>query len=247
MAIDGSRTPPPLATWAEVDPARYPFDPAEVPALVRPVLPAAGESEPWGWAHPVSAVLSDRFGPWAYHWCWGPGAWEQWGWILRQAPPSDEAPALVAGALLAWRRWLERVAERLDRFLPSLDPAEAAGPDELAVAWESAVADLIRITVAPVADADGWAGWCRRVLQWLLTATGVPAQEAVAMADRAVDRRFDYWVFPTAADVVDIAERLTRDVLDRAGTAPAAIPDNWPDTWPQNWPTWRATNTTGHD
>jgi hypothetical protein len=245
MANAGSRTPPPLATWAEVDPARHPFDPTDVPELVRMAIPAAGDPEPGRWTESVSAALSDRFGPWAYHWYWGPGAWEQRGWITRQPLRPEEAPALVAGSLLAWRRWLERVGERFDRFLPSLGPAEAAGPDELVTTWESAIADLIRMTVAPVADGDLWQGWCRTVLRWLLTATGVPVPQAGAMVDRVVDRRFDHWALPTAADVVDIAERLTRDVLDLAGNAPAAIPDNWPDTWPQSWPTWRATNTTG--
>jgi len=247
MANDGSWTPPPLATWAEVDPARYPFDPTDVPALVRMATRAAGESEAGRWTDPVSAALSDRYGPWAYHWYWGPGAWEQRGWTTQRLPPPGEAPALVAGSLLAWRRWLERVAERLDRFLLSLGPADAAGPDELVATWESAIADLIRIAVAPVADGDLWQGWCHTVLRWLLTATGVPTHQATAMVDHAVGRRFDRWGLPTAADVVDLAERLTRDVLDRAGNAPAAIPDNWPDTWPQSWPTWRATNTTGHE
>jgi hypothetical protein len=247
MADGGPSTPPALATWAEVDPGRYPFDPIEVPALVRTVTAAVGESDPWVWTEAVSAVLSDRYGPWAYRWYWGPGVWAQRGWITNRVPPPAEAPALVTDSLQTWRRWLERVAERFDRFLPLLDPAGAAGPGDLVGAWESAIADLMRITVALVVDEDGWQGWCRRVLQWFLTATGVPVEHAASLVNSAVDKRFDHWVALTAADIVDVAGQLTRDVLNLAGTAPAAIADNWPDTWPQSWPAWRATNTTSHE
>lgn len=83
------------------------------------------------------------------------------------------------------------------------------------------------------------------VLQWFLTATGMPMESAEALVNNAVDQRFDYWVALAATDVIDVAERLSRDVLTLAGIAPAAITDNWPDSWPQSWPTWRATNTKG--
>ncbi|SCL44700.1 hypothetical protein GA0070606_0409 [Micromonospora citrea] len=245
MANDGSTTPPSLATWAEVDPARFPFDPVEVPALVRTVPPAVGQSDLWAWTEAVSAVLCDRFGPWAYRWYWAPDEWRQWDWISSFPPPA-EAPTLAVDSLLAWRRWLEGVAERFDRFLPLLDPVKAARPGDLAATWESAVADLMRLAVAPVADDDSWQGWCRMVLRWLLTATGVPAETAETLVDTAVDKRFDDWVPLRASDVADVAERLTRDVLSLAGIEPAAVTDNWPDSWPQSWPTWRATNTTGH-
>lgn len=244
MANDESKTPPALATWAEVDPTRFPFDPIEVPALVRSVAPAVGQSDLWVWTEAISAVLSDRFGPWAYRWYWAPGECEQWDWIT-SFPPPVEAPDRAVDSLLAWRRWLVGIAERFDRFLPLLDPAEAAGPGDLTATWESAIADLIRVTVAPIADDDSWQGWCRRVLQWFLTASGVPMESAEALVNNAVDKRFDHWVPLSATDVVDVAERLARDVLTLAGIAPAAIADNWPDSWPQSWPTWRATNTTG--
>ncbi|OZV77195.1 hypothetical protein CA850_24670 [Micromonospora echinospora] len=254
MVNEGPKEPPALATWAEVDPTRYPFDPIEVPALVRTMVPAPppvpvwregwwiGESEAWAWVDAVSMALSDRYGPWAYRWYWGPGEGERLGWVTERIPAPAEAPAFVAGSLLVWRRWLDSLAERFDRLLPLLDPAQA-GPGDIVAAWEAAIAHLMRTVVAPVVDDDGWQGWCRLVLRWFLTAADVPAEHAEALVNSAVDKRFDHWVPLTAADIGDIAERLTRDVLSLTGTVVAAPDGNWPDTWPQGWPSWRATNT----
>ena len=239
MANDGEERRPVLASWAQVDPARYPFDPSEVPALVGTVTLAVGGSERWEWIEAVSAALADRYGPWAYHWYWGPGAWDQRGSVTNRVRSSAEAPAVVAESLLTWRSWLEKVAERIDRFRSSLDPAAA----DLVATWEAAAADLMRTTVAPVVDDDGWQGWCQMALQWLLTSAGIPAELAQALVNDAIDKRFYPWAPLTADAVVDIAERLTRNVLRTAGVAQT---DNWPDTWPQNWPAWRASNTTGY-
>ncbi len=245
MTDDGSRRRSRLAAWADVDPARYPFDPGEAPALIEAVDPALWQPDARVWREAVSTVLADRYGPWAYHWRWAPDSWRQWNWVTSLPPPA-EAPALAADLLLTWRQWLERIAERFDRYLPLLAAAEAAGPGGLAATWESAIADLMRTAVASAVDEDSWQGGCRMALRWLLTASGVPVERAEALVTDAVDERFDNWVPLTATDVVEVAERLTRSVLDLAGITPPAVTDRWPDTWPQNWPTWRATNTTGH-
>ncbi|MEU7902253.1 hypothetical protein [Actinoplanes sp. NPDC049118] len=249
-----SRTPPTLATWAEVDPARYPFDPAEVPALARRLTPVPPPppgrddisgiegSAAWAWVEAVSTVLADRYGPWAYDWYSAPGTC----WIIERIPAPSEAPALVAESLLTRRRWLETVAERFDRFLPLLDPAQAAEPGDIVAAWEAAFAELIRAAAAPLDDYDGWQGWCTETIQWFLTAYGMPVKHAEALANSAFPRRFCDDDRLTVAQVNDVAERLTRDVLDPGRVSPAAPTDVWPDTWPQHWPAWRATNTTGH-
>jgi hypothetical protein len=244
VANNGSGTPPALSSWAQVDPARYPFDPIEAAALVRTMSPGLGQSDVRGWRDAVSAELSERYGPWAYDWYISPQGRAPHDWITRFPAPAD-APAVAADSLRTWRRWLERIAERFDDVLPSLDRAESAGPADLAATWESAIAAVIRTAIAPVVDDDFWPGRCRMVLSWFLTATGVPVEQAQVLVDDAVDRRFDHWVPPTAVDVVDVAERLTRSMLDIAGVVPAVGPGEWPDTWPQNWPAWRATNTTG--
>lgn len=254
MADDELRQPFLLETWAEVDPARYPFDPAEVPMVVRTMLPpfprqtsgndrSGGKPEFWSWVEAVGVALSDRYGPWAYRWYWGgPGASERLGWIGDRIPTQAEAPALVVDSLLIWRRWLESVAERFDQLLSTLEPVPNANPGDAAVAWEATFAQLMMAAVAPVVDNDGWQGWCRRVLRWFLTAAGMPVEEAEALVEGAVDKRFDQWVPLTAADINDIAERLARDALSVGGVVWVCRDDTWPDTWPQGWPTWRATN-----
>jgi hypothetical protein len=100
------------------------------------------------------------------------------------------------------------------------------------------------MAAALIVDDDSWQGQCRRVLKWFLTAAGVPEGHAASLVDSALDVRFDSWRALTAAEVSDVAERLTRNVLELDGVAAAAVADKWPDTWPQNWPGWRATNTT---
>jgi hypothetical protein len=225
MAIGGR---PDLATWAEVDPARYPFDPAGVPMLV-PSPPPRGSEEALTWVHAVGAALSERYGPWAYRWDWTPGEWDRLGWITNRIPPPDEAPAFVADVLLVWRRWLENLAERFDRLLPLPDPAPGARSGDVE-AWEIAVAQVVRTVVATVADDGGWQGWCRRVLQWLLTAAGIPVDRAEVLADGAIDKRFEDWHPPTTAVVDEVAERLTRNLFGLAGTIPDTRWDDWPQT-----------------
>lgn len=197
------------------------------------------------WVENVSTVLSDRYGPWAYRWWGAPGEI----WIMDRIPAAAEAPAVVAESLLTCRRWLETVAERFDRLLPVVDPASAAEPGDVAANWEAAFAELIRAAAALVDDHGGWQGRCRLTIQWFLTATGMPVKHAEALADSAFPIRSSFDDDDdrlTAARVNDVAERLTRDVLNPAGIPPAAPTEVWPDTWPQHWPAWRATDTTGH-
>jgi hypothetical protein len=72
-----------------------------------------------------------------------------------------------------------------------LDPA--AEPDDLAAAWESAIAELMRMAAAPIIDEDSWQGQCRRILEWFLTAAGVPEGHAASLVNSALDVRFDSW------------------------------------------------------
>jgi hypothetical protein len=241
MGRDGSARPD-LASWAEVDPARYPFDPAEVPALVQELVPA-GQSPACAWIDAVGEVLAEHYGPWAYHWYWGPGEDERLGWITDRIPAAAEAPAFVAESLAVWRRFLESLAERFDRFLRFLDLVPRDAPGDVLAAWEAVIAQVMTTVIARVVDDDGWQGWCRRALRWLLTAAGVPAGQAQAMVEAVIDKRFDHWAPVTATFIGEVAERLARQVLDPAATMLVARIDNWPDTWPQRWPSWRATNT----
>ncbi|GAA2194405.1 hypothetical protein [Micromonospora lupini] len=247
---------PLLVAWADADPARHPFDPVEmsvaVPALVpapppRPIYRSGGWigfSEAFAWVESISMILSERYGQWAHRWYWGPWEKEQSGFLTDRIPTAADAPAFVADSLLAWRRWLESLAERFDRILPSLDPARAVDAAGTVAAWEVAVAELMTFAAAPVVEYDDdWPAWCEITLRWFLTATGVPPAQAQALVDEALGERLQLWVPLTAVEIGGVAERVANAVLDPNGTGPGARVDNWPDTWPQGWPSWRATNT----
>ncbi|MFG3554474.1 hypothetical protein ACGGAQ_08800 [Micromonospora sp. NPDC047557] len=244
---------PLLATWADVDPARHSFDPVEMSVAVRALVPPpppppafrdggwVGFSEAFAWVESVSVILADRYGQWAHRWYWGPG---ESGFVTDRIPTPAQAPTFVVDSLLAWRRWLENLAERFARILPSLDPARAVGAGDVVAAWEVAVAELMTVAAAPVVEYDDdWPGWCEITLRWFLTATGMPPEQAQALLDGALGERLHRWVPLTAVEVGEVAERVARAVLSPSGIMPAGRVGNWPDTWPQGWPSWRATNT----
>ncbi|MCZ7437686.1 hypothetical protein O7598_14865 [Micromonospora sp. WMMC241] len=256
---------PRLDDWAEVDPARHPFDAAEAADVVRrlapPVPPAAPVPHPrrhfdeadWAasreadrvayeWNSAVTDALMGHYGSWAYSWHWGPRRhWYYFSPIVTSPP---ETLALVAAALVDWRRWLEEVAERFDRLLPALREATLTGPDEAVAAWESALAELLTTSSAWAEDADGWWGPCSRLLTWLLTAAGLPEDRSVALVGEALAPWSMTYAYLSAADVADVAERIAREVVgpEARTLAPGETGDDWPDTWPHDWPSWRATN-----
>lgn len=251
MADDGLRHL--LETWADVDPARYPFDSVEMSVAVRTLVPPpppqptlddgwVGYSEASAWVESVSVLLSDRYGPWAYRWHWGPWEREHVGFVTDRIPSPADAPTFVADLLLAWRHWLESVAERFDHLLPAVDPARAAGTADVVAAWEVAVAQLMAFVAIPVVDDDGWQGNSQRTLQWFLTAAGIPPEQAQVVVDGALDR-FGVWAPLTAVEIGEVADRVARDALGLTGIVPAGRVGEWPDTWPHGWPSWRATNT----
>jgi hypothetical protein len=264
MANDDSRRRPKLARWADVDPARYPFDPAGVQAVVRSAVaaippPAPTREAAFRWNMAMSEALVRHYGPWAADWFRSPGSvhydgvpavrWDILGLITTSAA---ETTQLVSAEVVRWRRWLEQLAELFDRFLPSLGPMAPnpnPNPDRVTV-WEAAVAQLVTMSVARVDDDDLWQGVCEQVLVWFLTAAGVPEQRSAMLVDGVLYERFRGWVSLTAADVTDIAERLAREVTGApAGGAARAGQgtDAWPDTWPRGWPSWRATNEVRRD
>ncbi|SCG40673.1 hypothetical protein GA0070213_102252 [Micromonospora humi] len=252
--------------WAEVDPARHPFDAAEAADVIRrlapPVPPAAPVPRPrqhldeaaWAasreadrlasdWNAAMTDALMGHYGRWAYGWHWGPRSlWHYFSQIVTSGP---ETLTRVAAALVDWRQWLEEVAERFDRLLPALADAALAGPDAALAAWEAAFAELLTAGSAWAEDADYWYGPCRRLLTWLLTAAGLPTDRGVALVDQVLAPWLTRWAYLSAADVADVAERLARDVVGRdpgALAGPGQSGDDWPDTWPHGWPSFRATN-----
>src|SRR5262245_25332965 len=128
MAFDDPTLLPSTLTWTEVDPARHPFDPDGVAAVVRSLPPAAdvpsyplapdlGSFE-WDlgypWTEAMTASLIGHYGRWASGWRWNSGEGELDGgpvhsWCCAMHSMHDPVTTLrrVGESLLEWRQWLE--------------------------------------------------------------------------------------------------------------------------------------------
>ncbi|GAB3136588.1 hypothetical protein GCM10027290_00620 [Micromonospora sonneratiae] len=136
------------------------------------------------------------------------------------------------------------LAGQFTRFLPLLRSQES--PDDLVVAWEVAVAQLVNLTAARSRSDGGWYARCQQVLTWFLTAAGIPEQHRSTLIEDAIDGRFESWVEPSTVAITDVAERLAHRIVGPQATGRAAQPtpgtDDWPDTWPPGWPSLRTSN-----
>ena len=239
-------------SWAEADPARHPFDPGGVPAVVRaiapPVPPApyhdglrhVGGEAAGQWLQAMTAALAGRYGRWASGWNHTPGS-ALWCCPDHSITTPGGTVALVADLLIEWRGWLEDLAERFSRFLPLPGPA----PEALA-AWETAVAHLVTAAAGRAGVDDGWPGVAGQVLRWFLEAAGVPARQHDDLIGHAIGGRFSSWIQPTTAEIADVAEDFARELLGepvvRRADLGGRAAEDLPDTWPDGWPSWRATN-----
>jgi hypothetical protein len=141
-----------------------------------------------------------------------------WCCVPHSITSADQTLNLVADSLIEWRQWLEDLAARFERLLPTLDPAQR--PADLVVAWEIAVAQLV-VTVVDRTEAEsGWYYHCSQVLMWLLTAAGIAEQDRAHMIVDAIGGRFHSWSEPTPPDVSDTAERLAHLVTGQRMVAP---------------------------
>jgi hypothetical protein len=234
-------------TWADLDPAAHPFDPGTVRAVVRAVAPAqfpppygsvaqadGSLPDPYSaWVAAVTWGLVEHFGRWAAGWeglgtghSHGGGPAQRWCCGEDSITTPERTLEAVAGALLDWRAYLEELAERFARHLPLPEDPRAAF-----AAWEAAVGDLVAMAMAHTGSEENWYGNSGRVLNWFLSAAGVPDYRAGVMVEDAIGGRFQSWATPTGAEVADVAEALAV-----AATGVEAPPDTWPDTWPGNWP-----------
>jgi hypothetical protein len=210
-------------TWADVDPARHPFDPAGVLAVVTelaspvPVLPAdryAGAPEAAAWRDAVSRGLVERYGRWAAGWCWatGEGDWDGgpgdgWCCVAHSVTTPGPTLSLIAGSLIQWRAWLEDLAARFERLAD----------------WEAATAELVVVTAERTGSDSAWFHHCRQVLAWFLTAAGVPPERHADLVEHAVGGRFRSWVEPPEEVTAEVARRLAEAVrATGSGARPAA-------------------------
>ncbi|MBO3738786.1 Fic family protein [Actinoplanes flavus] len=242
-------------TWADVDPARHPFDPGTVLDVVRAVAPAGGVPEPyrydatrgfdhdadharWNWQRAMTVALGEQYGDWARGWTaemaghTADGALiVRWNGARDSTTTPEETLSAVAGALLDWRTFLEDLAELFTGHLPL--PTE---PRAAAAAWEATITSLVATVAARSGADEHWYPVCALALKWFLTVAEVPGEDHDALVDEAIGGRFWSFVSPLGAEVADAAESLAARLT---GVTPPR--DGWPDTWPQDWPSRRST------
>ncbi|MFD9793711.1 hypothetical protein ACFWXK_22505 [Streptomyces sp. NPDC059070] len=206
-----------MRNWEMSDPARHPFawdedEEAHLRSLVRewvpPVLSGmAGwwQGERWCESQ-VDAIIRERYGTWAWGWNWyhynsGPiGNWT--GGPSSVTTPDETADRAVA-ALLEWRQWLERTAQRFTELAPPPD----ASPQDRSWHLERACVRLVTHALDSQAD-NAWRGQTSRVLAWFLTSTGMDRAEAEQAVERAIGGRFKSWVYPKQTLIESVADDL---------------------------------------
>ncbi|MEV0723567.1 hypothetical protein AB0I37_12405 [Micromonospora purpureochromogenes] len=195
-------------TWADVDPARHPFEPGSAGEVVRGLPPSArtptcpsGPSEDGGiewrdeagrrWSAEMTAALVDHYGRWTCGW-WSPiGAAHLGDRIVdRTLGRSPVAPEVnlevVTEGLVAWRDWLTELAERFARFLPALRDTRT---DVVLDGLEPAVAHLVTVVLDRTCAEGGWYRHCEFALGWLLSA-GVPERRHEELLRAGIGGRF---------------------------------------------------------
>ncbi|MBR7834879.1 hypothetical protein KDL01_16520 [Actinospica durhamensis] len=222
---------PPLTSagcrnWDALDPARHAFtwdedEDARLRALVRewvpPVLSGmAGwwQGERWCESQ-VDAILRERYGTWVWGWSWsyrygGPiGSWVS---ATCSVTSPEETAARVVAALLEWRGWLERTAERFAELAPPPD----ASPEDRSWHLERACVRLVTYALDSGAEG-GWYGQASLVLSCFLASNGMDQAEAARAVTRAIGGRFESWVTPEPAVIDSVGDDLA---LGLTGHAP---------------------------
>lgn len=235
--VDPALLPYDLA-WAEVDPARHPFDPAAAAEAVRglepagraPTRPRRGpgvDPDFSAWSHDVARVWLDdmtaalvgRYGRWATGWRWGTdeadvGGGPVTGWCCASdsVTTPEETLEKVAEALCEWRDWLEELAERFDRY-----PLDAPSAEDRRHFRELGINHLVNTVVDRTGAGDAWYGHCAVVLTWYLARWGTDARAARGLVEAAIGGRFHSWIGPEPWQVRDVAEQLAEEAAGADG------------------------------
>ncbi|GIG52973.1 Fic family protein [Dactylosporangium siamense] len=243
-------------TWADVDPARHPFDPDTVHDVVRALAPAGGVPAPyrydpvrgydraaadarWAWQRAMEQALVEHYGSWACGWNAQMGGHTadgaltvRWNGAQDSITTPEETLDAVAGALLDWRTFLEDLVGMFARHLPL--PTE---PHAAFAAWEATAAALVATVAARSGADEHWYPVCTLALKWFLDVAEVPGDDHDVLVDATIGGKFFSSVSPQGAEVADGAESLAAALT---GITPRPD-DAWPDTWPQDWPSRRST------
>lgn len=206
-----------LDDWDRHDPARHAFawdedEEACLRSLVRESVPPvlSGRAGLWQdefqFESQVDGLFRERYGAWAWGWNWTyyfGGPIGDWGRGRRPVTTLDETAARVVAALLEWREWLERTAERFVELAPPADTS----PEDRSWHLERACVRLVTYTLDSGAEA-GWYGQASVVLSWFLISTGMDRGEAAQAVERAIGGRFESWVTPARTLIDSVGEDL---------------------------------------
>ncbi|MGW2846312.1 hypothetical protein [Streptomyces sp. NPDC001274] len=214
-----------IRDWDASDPARHPFawdedEEERLRSLVREWVPPvlSGMAGRWQAEHwcesQVDAVVRERYGTWAWGWSWcyldgGPiGNWVRGS---SSVTTPDATAERVVAALLEWREWLERTAQRFAELAPPPD----ASPEDRSWHLERACVRLVTHALDSGAEG-GWYGQASIVLGWYLTSTGMDPAEAAQAVKSAIGGRFESWVHPERTLIESVGEDLATGLTGRA-------------------------------
>ncbi|MFJ5220313.1 hypothetical protein ACIP98_37210 [Streptomyces sp. NPDC088354] len=212
-------------TWADVNPARHPFEmdddaAEELARLVAPLLPSAevAREDRWRTLNPVTEFLADRYGRWACGWNWSVGEGDADGGVVEAwccssdsvTTPDATAPLVVA-ALQEWRGWLKDLAERFADLAP---PKNTPVTSTDLWYWERACTRLVTVVADRTQAESGWYGHCMQVLRWFLAYNGIDEAQAEEIVTNAVGGRFGSWIAPDAQVVDAVSSRFATGVSD---------------------------------
>ncbi|MEV5129151.1 Fic family protein [[Kitasatospora] papulosa] len=232
---------PRFLTWADVDPARHPFDSASVAQTVRslgparcvpirPDVPAADSGsrrseEAESWADAMSYALVLHYGRWTLGWRWAHdegdfdgGPVGSWCCPQDSITTPEETLARVEAALREWREWLEHLDAWFEAY-----PLDLSAIEDQRILWERAARNLILQVVDRTGCGSGWHNHCRQVLAWFLDRWGVAVEVAQGLVEEAVGGRLHSWTGPDMLVIDDVAEHLARSLQPGDGGTRAAV------------------------
>ncbi|MFD9224778.1 hypothetical protein ACFWDI_33365 [Streptomyces sp. NPDC060064] len=202
----------PDLAWADVDPARHPFDRASVPGAVRAAVLAydlTPDEPPWHCCHTrgVAYGLAQRYGGWAGGWAWATDPEPHSGATIHSMSlpvPEVRGPEKktewFSDILLQWRAWLEQVAEMLKEL--------SDAPRELGVA------PVVALVEKQTGGGERWLAECSQVLTWYLESTGVPTRQAEDVADDLAYQHLREWGAVREHEVVSLARAVGQQTAE---------------------------------